>query len=59
MNDFTDYEMIVIENALEDLIIVRCDGYSFEEALEYVVDIHDLNEDMEIELLFQFDLLHD
>ena len=59
MNDFTDYEMIVIENALEDFIIVRCDGYSFEEALEYVVDIHDLNEDMEIELLFQFDLLHD
>ena len=59
MNDFTDYEMIVIENALEDLIIVRCDGYSFQEALEYVIDVHDLDEDMETELLNQFDLLHD
>ena len=59
MNDFTDYEMIVIENALEDLIIVRCDGYSLQEALEYVIDVHDLDEDMETELLNQFDLLHD
>ena len=54
MNDFTDYESIVIENAYEDLIIEQCDGYSFEEALEYVVDVHDLDEDMTKELLKMF-----
>jgi|TARA_R100000426_G_scaffold84135_1_gene63142 hypothetical protein len=56
---FTDFEWIAIENALEDLLteLEESDFPDFAEALENVVFAHDLDQDMEQEVIDQYDEL--
>tara|TARA_B100000035_G_scaffold239828_1_gene208155 strand:- start:784 stop:966 length:183 start_codon:yes stop_codon:yes gene_type:complete len=58
MNDFTLEELIAIENALEALYIYLEESADpeFSVALEHVVFAYDLNEDMEEELIAQYDI---
>lgn len=59
MNDFTDFEWIAIENALEHL----CDELresadpEFSVSLENVVYAYDLSEEMEREVIALYDAL--
>ena len=59
MNDriFTDFEEIAIENALEHLIdeLRESADPEFSVSLENVVFAYDLDEEMETELIAQFD----
>ena len=57
MNDFTDFEWIAIENALETLfdLLAESDDPEFSVALETVVWTYDLDERMEKELIMQYD----
>jgi len=50
MNDFTDFELIAIENAYEELLLIlkeQGDDKEFSVAIEEAVFIHDLDENME------------
>lgn len=62
MNDktFTDFELIAIENALEQLIdeLNEQADPEFSVTLEEVVFAYDLDEDMEKELIEQYDILN-
>ncbi len=62
MNDriFTDFEEIAIENALEHLIdeLRESADPEFSVAVENVVFAYDLDEEMETELIAQFDNLN-
>ncbi len=62
MNDriFTDFEEIAIENALEHLIdeLRESADPEFSVSLENVVFAYDLDENMEEELIAQFDNLN-
>ena len=57
MNDFTDFEWIAIENALETLfdLLNESEDPEFSVALEEVVFTYDLDERMEKELIMQYD----
>ena len=57
MNDFTDFEWIAIENALETLfdLLNESEDAEFSVALEEVVFTYDLDERMEKELIMQYD----
>ena len=57
MNDFTDFEWIAIENALESLfdLLNESADPEFSAALEEVVFAYDLDERMEKELIMQYD----
>ena len=61
MNDriFTDFEEIAIENALEHLIdeLRESADPEFSVSLENVVFAYDLDEEMETELIVQYDNL--
>ena len=56
-NTFTDFELIAIENALEDLLtdLKEMEDPEFDHALENVVYAYDLDERMENELITRYD----
>ena len=60
MQHFTDFELIAIENALEQLIdeLRESADPEFSVALEEVVFAYDLDEKMEQELIEQYDNLN-
>ena len=60
MKHFTDFELIAIENALEHLIdeMEQSADPEFSVTLEEVVFAYDLDEDMEQELIEQYDNLN-
>jgi hypothetical protein len=57
MNDFTDFEWIAIENALETLfdLLAEDEDLDFSDVVESVVWSYDLDERMEKELIMQYD----
>jgi hypothetical protein len=58
MNNFTDFEIIAIENAYEELLIIlkeQGDDKEFSVALEEAVFIHDLDENMEKAVVDMYD----
>jgi len=58
MNNFTDFEIIAIENAYEELLIIlkeQGDDKEFSVALEEAVFIHDLDENMEKAVIDMYD----
>ena len=57
MNDFTDFEWIAIENALEHLVdeLRESADPDFSVSLENVVFAYDLDENMEQEVKDQYD----
>lgn len=60
MKHFTDFELIAIENALEQLTdeLRESADPEFSVTLEEVVFAYDLDEDMEQELIAQYDALN-
>tara|TARA_R100000030_G_scaffold96527_1_gene84742 strand:+ start:85 stop:279 length:195 start_codon:yes stop_codon:yes gene_type:complete len=57
MNDFTDFEWIAIENALETLFesLAEDEDLDFSDVVESVVWTYDLDDRMEKELIMQYD----
>ena len=58
MNNFTDFELIAIENAYEELLIIlkeQGDDKEFSVAIEEASFIHDLDENMENAVKEMFD----
>ena len=60
MKHFTDFELIAIENALEHLIdeLREQSDPEFSVVLEDVVFAYDLDEEMELEVIEQYDNLN-